>query len=262
MALKNYSYMGKGPIYAGEPGKALLPVGNCSELNFSVETSRISQPDYTSPGGGEANAIERVTAVTFSMNLLDISPKNLSLAYRGTEREITGGVSVTGEEHLAFPGGLIEFNDIPDISDPESIVVEIPEVPGDGENPGTPAVVLELNTDYEITRSGIVILETSSKITNILGTTIEVEYDKADATIMEALVNSGKEYRLVFDGLNEAQSGKTVKIRAHRVKFSPTSGTSFIGDEFAELPLEGSVLSDNSIVGSNLSKFFQVVMEN
>lgn len=254
MALKNYSYLGKGPVYAGEVGKALLPVGNCSTLNFAVAENRITQPDYTSPGGGSAASVSRIDEVTGSLTLLDISPKNLSLAYRGTEREVTGGVNVTEEAHTAFPGGLVPFNDTPDISDTADIVVTL-------DPDGTPATLVE-NTDYEVTRAGIVILETSTNVTDAAeGHPIEVSYPKADSVVMEALVNSGKEYRLVFDGLNEAQSGKAVTIIAHRVTFSPTQGTSFIGDEFAELPLEFSVLSDNTIVGASVSKFFKVAMQ-
>lgn len=255
MALKNYSYLGKGPIYAGVRGKGRFPVGNCSALNFAVSESKISQPDYTSPGGGEANAVSRVDAVTGSMTLLDISPKNLSLAYRGTEREVTGGVSATDERHTAYPGALIALDETPDISAAEtSITVTL-------DPDGTP-VVLTYNVDYEVTRAGIVFLEGGANVTDAVdGHEVGVDYDKADSVVMEALVASGKEYNLVFDGLNEADSGKAVIITAHRITFSPTQGTSFIGDEFAELPLEFSVLSDNTIVGANISKFFKVSME-
>lgn len=252
MALKNYSYLGKGPIYAGEVGKALLPVGNCSALQFAVSENKITQPDYTSPGGGSANSVSRIDEVTGSMTLLDLSPKNLSLAYRGTEREVTGGVSVTDERHTAYPGALIALDDLPDTA--ETIVVTL-------DPDGTPVVLTE-NTDYEITRAGVVFLDGSTNVTDaVAGHEVGIDYDKADSVVMEALVSSGKEYRLVFDGLNEAQSGKSVMVRAHRVTFSPTQGTSFIGDEFAELPLEFTVLSDNTIAGANLSKFFQVAMQ-
>lgn len=254
MALKNYSYLGKGPIYAGVRGEALLPVGNCSALSFAVSENRIAQPDYTSPGGGSANSVSWIDEVTGSLTLLDISPKNLSLAYRGTDREVEGGTNVTAEAHTAYPGALIPFTDTPDISTPGDIVVTL--------DPSGTSTTLVENTDYEITRAGVVFLEGSENITDAAeGHEVEVDYPKADSVVMEALVNSGKEYRLVFDGLNEAQSGKAVTISAHRITFSPTQGTSFIGDEFAELPLEFTVLSDNTIAGASISKFFKVAME-
>lgn len=254
MATQNYSYLGKGPIYAGEVGGALLPVGNCSSLQFSVSENKLTQPDYTNPGGGSAASVSRIEEVTGSLTLLDISPKNLSLAYRGTDKEVTGGTSVTDERHTAYPGGLVVLDDTPDISDTSTITVNL-------DPDGTPVVLTE-NTDYEVTRAGIVFLEGSTNVTDAsIGHDIGVDYDKADSVVMEALVNAGKEYRLVFDGLNEAQSGKAVTVQAHRVAFSPTQGTSFIGDEFAELPLEFTVLSDQSIAGADISKFFKVSME-
>lgn len=252
MALKNYSYLGKGPIYAGIKGGAILPVGNCSALSFAVSENRISQPDYTSPGGGSANSVSRIDEVTGSLTLLDISPKNLSLAYRGTDREVVGGTNVTGEAHTAFPGGLIAFDDTPDISVTGDIVVTLDPA-------GTPSTLVE-NTDYEVTRAGVVFIE-GGAVAATEGEAVEVDYPLADSVVMEALVEAGKEYTLIFDGLNEAQSGKAVTITAHRITFSPTQGTSFIGDEFAELPLEFTVLSDNSVVGASLSKFFKVAME-
>lgn len=254
MATKNYSYLGKGPIYAGVVGGALLPVGNCSALQFAVSESKINQPDYTSAGGGSANSVSRVDDVTGSMTLLDLSPKNLSLAYRGTTREVTGGVNVTGEAHTAYPNALLAFVNTPDVSDTADIVVTL-------DPSGSPVVLVE-NTDYEVTRAGVVFLEGSTNITDAVdGHDVDVDYPKAESVVMEALVSSGQEYRLIFDGLNEAQSGKAVTISAHRIKFSPTAGTSFIGDEFAELPLEFTVLSDSTIAGADISKFFKVAME-
>lgn len=252
MATKNYSYLGKGPIYAGVKGGALFPVGNVSALSFAVSENKITQPDYTSPGGGTANAVSRIDEVTGSMTLLDLSPKNLSLAYRGTDREVAGGVAVSDERHTAYPGALVAFDDTPDTA--EAITVTLDPA-------GTPTPLV-LNTDYEVTRAGVVILESSAAITNaVSGHEIGVAYTKADSVVMEALVDAGKEYKLVFDGLNEAQSGKAVTVTAHRITFSPTQGTSLIGDEFAELPLEFTVLSDNTIAGANISKFFKIAMQ-
>jgi hypothetical protein len=254
MATKNYSYIGRGLIYAGEVGKALLPVGNCSTLTFAASETKISQPDYTTEGGGSANSVSWIDEVTGAMTLLDISPKHLSLAYRGTTREVAGGANVTDERHTAFPGALVAFNDTPDISTTSAIDVTL-------DPDGTPAALTE-GTDYEVTRAGVVFLDDSANITDAVdGHEVGIDYPKAESVVMEALVSSGKEYRFVFDGLNQAQSGKAVTITAHRIKFSPTAGTSFIGDEFAELPLEFTALSDSSISGADISKFFKVAIE-
>jgi hypothetical protein len=75
--------------------------------------------------------------------------------------------------------------------------------------------------------------------------------------VIEAMTGSGDEYELIFDGLNEAETDKAVIIRVYRVKWSPTSGLGFIGDDFGELPLEGSVLVDSTKVGAGISQYFK-----
>lgn len=252
MALKNYSYIGKGPIYARERGSSagFLPVGNVSQLEFAAEENKITQPDYTQPGGGLANSVTRIDSVTASLTVLDISPRNLALAMRGSTRVEVAG-SVTGEQHTAYVGALVPFDHQPDLSDyANTLVVTIDPT-------GTPTQAAE-GTDYEVTRAGVVVLE-GGAITD--GSTIEVAYDKAAADIVEALTAAGAEFEMVFDGLNEAQSGKAVTVRVHRLKFSPAQGLGLIGDEFAELQMSADVLIDNSITGTGISRYFKVAME-
>ncbi len=252
MAIKNYSYLGKGPIYAGEKGGALLPVGNCSSLNFAASENKLTQPDYTRPEGGAASEVSRINEVTGSLTILDLSPKNLALGYRGATSIVAGGVSVTDERHTAYVGGLLALDDLPDISDPGTTITVTKDPDG------TPAVMV-LDTDYEVTRAGLVVKDGGALSD---GDTVGVDYDKTDSVVMQALVESGKEFHLVFDGLNEAQSGKAVTVTAHRIKFSPTQGSGLIGDEFAELSLDFSVLADPDVSGSGISKFFKVAMES
>lgn len=255
MAEKNYAYVGKGTIYSGPKGGAKKPMGNVSALSFAVSTNRISQPDYRSPGGGEAAALERVDSVTGSMTVLNISPKNLALGYRGTTRDVVGGTAVSDERHTAYPGALVDLDDLPDRSDTANTVVVTMDPDG------TPTVLTE-GTDYEVKGAGILFLDTSTNVTDdVAGHAVGIDYEKSEASVMEALVEAGEEFAMVFDGLNEADSGKAVSVKVHRLTFSPTSGSSFIGDEFAELPIEFSCLSDDSISGTGISKFFKVAMQ-
>lgn len=251
---KNYAYVGKGIIYSGPKGGAKKPMGNVSALSFAVSTNRISQQDYRSPGGGEAAALERVESVTGSMTVLNISPKNLALGYRGTTRDVTGGTSVSDERHTAYPGALVDLDDLPDTSDvANTITVNM-------DPDGTPVELVE-GDDYQVTGAGILFLESSTNITDEqAGHDVGIDYEKSESTVMEALVEAGEEFEMVFDGLNEADSGKAVAVKVHRLTFSPTSGSSFIGDEFSELPIEFSCLSEDSITGSAISKFFKVSM--
>ena len=69
MATKTYSYLGKGMVYLRNrsSGGGLKQVGNCSALEFSVETDTLTQADYTQAGGGNANEIQRVSSVGSSI---------------------------------------------------------------------------------------------------------------------------------------------------------------------------------------------------
>lgn len=255
MALKNYSYIGKGPVYAQNRagGEGLMPIGNVSSLELSADENKIEQQDYTQPGGGLANSVTRISSVTLSMTMLDISPRNLALALRGGVTSEAGGSSVTGETHTAYLGALVAFDFTPDLSDYANTLTVTYD-------PGGAATTLVENTDYEVTRAGIRILEASATVVD--GDTVEVAYDKAPAEIIEALTKTEQEFRLVFDGLNEAQSGKAVTLTVHRFKFSPAQGLGLISDEFAELQIEGDVLIDNSVTGTGISRYFKVAMES
>lgn len=81
-----------------------------------------------------------------------------------------------------------------------------------------------------------------------------------DITI-EALINAGGEYVLVFEGLNEAKEGRAVTVTMHRVRFGPAQNVPLIGNEFAGLEISGELLRDTAIVTAGLSKYFKVVME-
>ncbi|MAT91379.1 MAG: hypothetical protein CME59_02135 [Halioglobus sp.] len=248
MAQKTYAFIGKGTINLRVKGAAapLLPIGNCSGLSFNVETNSISQPDYENAGGGEANVVDRISTVGMNLTMLELRPQNLGIALRASVRAIAAG-AVTDERHTAYVGGLIPFNDIPDRTQAIAVVLD-PD--------GSPSALVA-DTDYEVTRSGIRILEGGAASDS---DEVGVDYTKKKGDVVEAMTSSGDEYELVFEGLNEAKSGAEVVVRIHKGKFTPTTGLELIGDDYAELPLEGSVLSDSSIVGSEISKYFRVDM--
>ena len=80
------------------------------------------------------------------------------------------------------------------------------------------------------------------------------------ATI-EALTTGAQEFELVFAGLNEAATGKTVTVTVHKAKIGAAQGLGFIGDEFAALEITGEVLIDTSITTPGLSQFFKIEMD-
>lgn len=246
MATTDYSYIGSGPIYLREIGATtgLLEIGNCSALSFSVSEEVKELKDYTNPGGGTYNEVRRIEAVEVSMTLHSLSPANLARATYGAASAVAAG-TVTGESQVAYKGAFIPFNFLP-AATPAPVVKK-------------GATTLVVGTDYEIRPGGVVITSTTSVITN--GDTITIDYTKAGSDVVQALVNSGKEYEMVFDGLNEARSGKRTRVRAHRVKIGAASDLGLIGDEYAALEVSGKLLKDLSITAAGVSQYFKVDIE-
>lgn len=241
--------MANGQIYLGVVSNGALTgklsaIGNVDKLALSVAEDQKELLDYTSAGGGTQNKIIRIKSIDASITLRDISPDNLAIALRGTSAAITSA-SVTSEAHTAYKGGLVQFAFIPDTT--QTLTVK--------DNAETTTYVKD--TDYTVVRNGVVILS-GGAITD--ASTVKVAYTKKAAHSLEGLVNSGFDYRLVFDGLNEAQSSKPVSVTLYRVKFSPTAGLDLIGDDFGKLDLKGSVLQDTSITGTGLSQYVKISM--
>ena len=115
------------------------------------------------------------------------------------------------------------------------------------------------NTHWQRTRSGIEALAAGTQF-DAYGTNLEVDYTKNPQFLIQALTDAGTEWELVFDGLNEVDSGNPVVGKNYRVKFSPTDGLDLLGDEFGELKLTFSVLKDETIVGAGLSQYMQFAM--
>lgn len=248
MAKADFSYIGKGRVFLGPygGGGAAIEVGNVSKLEFSVDEEKKDLLDYTSAGGGKRNSLSRISAVNVNMTLHDLDSDNLARAVFGSSSAVTAG-AVTGEAHTAYIGGLVRFNNVPNAT-------IAPVVTGSG---GTPTYTA--GTDYEVVGGGVVILE-GGAITDALA--IEVGYTKVAGNVVEALTSTSQEYTLTFVGLNEAQSGKAVVVDVHRAKFSPLSNLALIGDDFAALDLNGESLSDSTVVGAGLSKFFKVEVQS
>ncbi|WP_202969911.1 hypothetical protein, partial [Endozoicomonas atrinae] len=136
---------------------------------------------------------------------------------------------------------LIPFKRLPDLN--QSITVK-----------DSLDTTLVAGDDYELTQSGIKVID-GGGIDN-LG--IKVSYTPLPANMVQALVESGREFVLFMEGLNDAQEGLPFNIRVHRVKFSPVQNLGFISDDFANIPLQLDVLSDPTITGQGLSPFMQL----
>lgn len=119
-------------------------------------------------------------------------------------------------------------------------------------------VTLVADTDYEVRAGGVYILP-AAKITD--GAVMECDYTKVAADIVQALTTSAKEYEVVFDGLNEARSGKKTKVTAWRVKAGALANLGLIGEDYAVAECKGKLLKDTTKVGAGVSQYFKVEIE-
>ncbi len=241
--------MGKGSIYLRERGGSagLLPIGNASSLTLTLNEDKKEQKDYQEAGGAVTASVSRISSVTGSLTALDFNKGNLEKAVRGLVSAHTGAAQ-SNEPHTANLGAFIKFDHLPDLT--QSITVT---------NVGA-SVTYVVDVDYEIKNGGVRILDAPATITDALA--IEVNYTSTTSTKIEGLTVSGKQYELVFDGLNEADSGKSSLVTLHKTNFNPAQALDLIGDEFGELAMTFDVLKDTDIVGATLSKFFVMDLQD
>ena len=192
-------------------------------------TEEISDEEQTVPSGGLIT-----TSKAIGGNLVVTDSTGATTYLLGTDYEVTADGKIQ-----AIPTAGISESDVLKIS-----------------YTGVTGTTYTAGADYEITPAGLRI--TSEDFAD--GLAIKVDYTPVPQTNLETLTGSGQEFRMVFDGLNEAQSGKAVKIRALRFKPSPTDGLDWIGDDFAEMTLVGGLLADPMVSGSGVSKFMKVQM--
>lgn len=244
---KEMSFIGKGVIYlqpidsSYAPTGAAMNIGNCSTLENSFDEEKQEQPNYMTPGGGNANVVSKISSFSGSLTMHDYTPQNLAYALRGTVTSVTSGaVADEAQPSFGVDGELIKV-DFP-IDHTAAVTAKLAN-----------DTALSEGVDFNVTSTGIVVIGAGA----IDAAGVKISYTKAAGAIMEALVSSGQEFRMIFDGLNEAKSGDPVSIVYHRVKFSPASGLSFIGSEFGEIPLSFDVVADPTKVGG-LSQYMTI----
>lgn len=247
--MDDYSYLGTGQIYVREYGSSapLIEVGNCSALNLSPQVESKELPDYTTPGGGLRNEVSRNKGVDLAYTFHDFSPANLARALRGGTSSVVGGTA-TAEAAAAYVGGFIPLAKIP---------TAITEVTNNGDT-----TTYVDGVDYEMRPGGIFILEGSSipdSVSNANNILVTYTYGAQDK--VQAMVNSAKQYELVFGGMNEARSGKVTRIQCWKVSSGVMAQFAAIGEEYGAGEVSGKLLLDTTKTGTGISKYFVAEME-
>lgn len=244
--MANKSYLGKGKIYLEQIGSStgLIKVGNCSEYSLALNEDKKEQKDFEDAGGATVNTVSRIDSVTGNLTVLDVSAQNLAKALRGLVTTVATG-SVVAEPHANAK--FDTFIPTDKLADMTTMVVK---------NTGGVVTYIE-GTDYTIGNSGIIPIA-GGTLTD--GQAVELTYTNRDAFDVETITAAGLEYKMVMDGLNEADSGKPVLITSHRVKINPAQALQLITEDFGTLPMTFDILKDSSIVGAGVSQFVKIQM--
>lgn len=237
------AFLGAGKIYLAdiETPEDLIPIGNCSSLEYEAEVQDIELQDYTTPGGGLDASVQRVSAVSISYNARHFNKANIARALYGITTDVAAG-TVADEQHTAYPGALMALK----YPGATNVVIKTTDVV---------PVTLELDTDYIINNAGFPEILEGGAID--AATEVEVSYSYAAHADIQTLTASGKRFRMVFIGLNEARSGKPVVIEAFKVSHSP-AGLGMIGDDFGGMEFTAKVEKDATKTGLGMSQFMTI----
>ncbi|MVW75393.1 phage tail tube protein [Pseudomonas xionganensis] len=237
------AYLGTGKIYLEDLDnpKGLIHIGNCNSFSYEAQTQEIEEQDYTTPGGGLDASVLRIQALNITYNARHFKADNIARAVYGISTEQAAG-TVTGEEHTVYPGALVDLR-YPGAS---SVVI----------TPAGGGAALVLDTDYIINAAGYPEILEGGAVTGA-GLAVEVNYSYSAHASVQALVASGKRFRLKFLGLNEVRSGKPMVIEVFRVNHSPAS-MSLIGDEFQGMEFTAKAEKDQTKQGTGLSQYMTI----
>lgn len=237
-----YPYVGTGKVYMKREGAAsgFIEIGNASKLELQIKDVKKDLRDYTKPGGGIYASMVRIDSVTAVMTLHDLDKGNVAKAVFGSDSSVTG-TAITDEVVTAYKGALCP------LLHPAPTAVTVT-------NSGASTTYVA-NTDYEVRPGGIFILAAGA-ITD--AQSIKVDYTFATYDKVEALTAGALIFALRFEGLNEANSGAPVIVDVFRLQLSPAKALDLIGDDFAKIEVEGTVLKDTSKTGVGISQYFKV----
>lgn len=241
--MKDASYVGSGRVYLKELGASTgyVDIGNCSQLNISPQTDSQRLADYTQPGGGTANQFERLTSVNMTMSFHDFNAANLALALRGGTTTVTAS-TVTAEVVAVIPGTYSPTAKIP------TAITSVTSADG--------VTTFDVGDDYEIRSGGIYIPIGSAIVTG----NVKVSYTHAAQKVVEAFISAAKKYELLFEGLNEAQSGAPVRIQCYRVSTGLLGQLAAISTDYAAGEVSGELLKDSTRTGAGLSQYLTVTV--
>ncbi|MNF67946.1 hypothetical protein D3C84_497770 [compost metagenome] len=237
------SFIGSGKLFVD--GRRL---GNCSDVKLAYNLEKKTLPNFEG-GGGNLNTIDRVTGVTLDLTCTQFSAENLAIALAASITTVASA-AVTDEAKIMAKHSMVDTDFMLDMTDAANVVVKTA-----GASPVTiPKVDNTGAANYEVTPAGIYFKGGADVID---ATAIKVDYKKAPHYQIQALLASGREFKLVMDGINDAD-GRPSVLRVWKWKPSPTDGLSFISDDFSNFTMKGEALADVTKPAGK-SQFFELL---
>lgn len=247
MALQKETFVVGGQVKMRRYGKggAFQPLGLVSTLKQAIATKDLTLADTTTPQGGEYDSASRVDSITLTMNWREFGPVNLGVMHWGAVERIPSA-DVASEEVTATVGGTLMLAQMP--LSITSVALK-----------ATPTTTFKADEDFIMSGAGIEVLE-GGKIKD--KDVLLVSYKGATVDIVEAIVNSGEEYSILFEGASAVGSQARVNLLYHRVKFKPSASFDWISTEdFMGGEMEGKCLSDPRQVGAGKSRYMRIMKE-
>lgn len=221
-------------------------IGNTSELKIAHDENVTDLPDFDNVGGGTHAEVRRINSIEGSFIMHDLNADNIALAIRGTRTSVESG-TVTESPRKAYTGSLIRL-----------------------EHPGATSVVVtssDGNTTYDdvaVSGAGVTVTPGGDLATVIdalpgpsVGLPVLISYAYGAFDEVQALTEAGKNWGLVFDGMNEADSGKPVILDVWKMSLGVLSELSLKGDAMGSMPISGKFLRDPT-KGTGQSAYYRV----
>ncbi len=238
--------MNVGKVYARAWGSPIhpAPIGNVMELTLEHTEDVQEQEDMTQLGGGTHSEVRRVTKVKVGMKIADLNVINLARASQATVAGIEAGNVVDEPFTVTSLGTLLPTEHI----DPSSVVIK---------KGATAAAATPVNMpgNYVPGAAGIFLPVSATDIA--VADQLWVSYSYGAYAAIEALTTKAPELELIFEGLNEADSGKPTVVNIWRASQGVTKSLALIKKGFGSLDVEGSVLQDPTKTGAGISKYYR-----
>lgn len=239
-------YFGVGSAYIREVGAVAgrRSLGEVDQFDLAYNQTAIDLPDNQNVGGGILDTVYRIDSMEIALKMRNFSSDNFALSEFGGFSAVAGA-AIVDETDNAYAGSFIK-----------TLYPGITLATCNSLAAAAGTAFVE-GTDFEVRSGGIYILD---GYTGVEGDPIFISYTHPGVDVIQALVESGKEYEIFLDGLNEALSGDPFTHELFIVKISPAQTLALLGGSaYGEMAVTGKVLQDSTKVGAGISKYMKSV---